>query len=247
MEWQRLLFIPVLVTTAVFLHGCATQARAVSRPPSAACEETSADTQQEQPEPLALLKERIDLLVGQLADEDFFIREETDKELRQVLCENIGDMAVILPCVRHHLDATGDPEVEVRLKRIVKVLFASWARTAFRDERAESPRFDAYWRKWLEKVAGHYGREIVQVESDRLMLAPMPKVTMTIQNADLPTVLNQLAAVGGVELSIAPDVVGTVSVTFREVPWRTALETIVKTLDYLILDESPNTLCVVRR
>jgi len=121
---------------------------------------------------------------------------EADKELRLVLCENIGDMVIILPWVRHHLDITGDPEVEVRLKRIVKQLFVSWARTALRGERAESPRFDAYWRKWLEKVAGHYGREVVQVESDRLMLVPMPKVTMTIQNADLRTVLKQIAAAG---------------------------------------------------
>jgi hypothetical protein len=247
MEWQQLLFIHVLATAAVSLHGCATQVGAKSQPLPAACEETIADIQQEHPEPLALVKERIDLLVAQLADEEYSVREEADKELRQVVCENIEDMVIILPYLRHHLDTTGDPEVEVRLKRIVRQLFASWARAAFRDERAESPRFDAYWRKWLEKVARHYGREVVQVESDWLMLVPMPKVTMTIQNANLRTVLKQIAAAGRAEVFIAPDVKGTVSIALRDVPWWTAFETVVKTLDYRVFEDGPNRLCVVRR
>jgi hypothetical protein len=245
MKRHRLDYIHVLVLTAALLYGCATQAAVTGQPP-AACEETTADTQQEPSDPLAPLKERIDLLVGQLADEKYFVRVEADRELRELLCNNVNDLPHILPSLRPHLDPASDPEVEVRLKRIVKVFFLSWARTAFRDGTAESARFDVYWRKWLEKVAGHYGQEVVQMQSDRLILVPMAKITMTIYDADMRILLNQIAAIGGAEVFIAPDAKGTVSIVLRDVPWRSAFEIIVKTLNYRIMEDGHNRFCVVR-
>ncbi len=102
------------------------------------------------------------------------------------------------------------------------------------------------WRKALEAVAERVGGQIVQVSSNWLNIEPMPKVTIKMQDADLALVLDQLATLSGANIVIAPDVKGKVSINLRNVPWRTAFDTIIKTLGYVVVEEDYNILRVVK-
>lgn len=101
------------------------------------------------------------------------------------------------------------------------------------------------WRKALEEVAERVGGQVVQVADNWLKIEPMPKVTIKMQEADLALVLDQLATLSGANIVIAPDVKGTISINLRNVPWRTAFDTIIKTLGYAVVEEDYNILRVV--
>jgi type IV pilus assembly protein PilQ len=102
------------------------------------------------------------------------------------------------------------------------------------------------WRKALEEVAERVGGQLITVDTNWLKIVPMPKVTIKMQEADLALVLDQLANLSGANIVIAPDVKGKVSINLRNVPWRTAFDTIIKTLGYVVVEEDYNILRVVR-
>ncbi len=102
------------------------------------------------------------------------------------------------------------------------------------------------WRKALDELAERVGGRVVQEEPNWLKIKPMPKVTLNMREADLATVLDQLAILSGANIVIAPDVKGTVSINLKDVPWRTAFDTIIKTLNYAVVEEDYSILRVVR-
>jgi len=102
------------------------------------------------------------------------------------------------------------------------------------------------WRKALDELSERVSGQVVQVASNWLKIEPMPKVTIKMQDADLALVLDQLATLSGANIVIAPDVKGKVSINLRNVPWRTAFDTIIKTLGYVVVEEEYNILRVVR-
>jgi type IV pilus assembly protein PilQ len=58
---------------------------------------------------------------------------------------------------------------------------------------------------------------------------------MEFQDADIKIVLELLAKQSGANIVMAADIQGKVSLSLREVPWREALETIVKTSGYVVV------------
>lgn len=58
-------------------------------------------------------------------------------------------------------------------------------------------------------------------------LSPDHKISATVRNADIHTVLYHLVEVGGVNRVVGPDVTGTITLSLREVPWEQGLETIL--------------------
>ncbi len=102
------------------------------------------------------------------------------------------------------------------------------------------------WRKALNEVAERVGGQVVEEARNWLKIVPMPKVTIKMQDADLTLVLDQLATLSGANIVIAPDVTGKVTINLRNVPWRTAFDTIIKTLNYVVVEEDYSILRVVR-
>jgi len=93
------------------------------------------------------------------------------------------------------------------------------------------------WREALDILARQTSCVII-VESDRLIrFTQPPSVNIEFQNADLAVVLDLLAKQSGANIVIAENVVGKVSLTLRDVPWREALNTIVKTAGYVVVSE----------
>ncbi len=93
------------------------------------------------------------------------------------------------------------------------------------------------WREALDILARQTSCVII-VSSDRLIrFTQPPSVNIEFQNADLAVVLDLLAKQSGANIVIAENVVGKVSLTLRDVPWREALNTIVKTAGYVVVSE----------
>ncbi|GEM_PF-5463236 len=66
---------------------------------------------------------------------------------------------------------------------------------------------------------------------------PQPRVTMEFKRAELVEVIQLLAKEAGVNVVIDQDVKGEVTMRFNDVPWTQALQAVVKTSGYALLEE----------
>jgi type IV pilus assembly protein PilQ len=94
------------------------------------------------------------------------------------------------------------------------------------------------WRDSLDVIARQTHCRIVQVSDRLIRFTQPPSISMEFQDADIKIVLELLAKQSGANIVIASDIQGKVSLSLREVPWREALETIVKTSGYVIVKEN---------
>lgn len=102
------------------------------------------------------------------------------------------------------------------------------------------------WRKALELIARETNCVIVQ-ESPRLIRFTQPtSVKMEFQDADLKFVLEILAKQSGANIVIAEDVTGKVTLALQGVPWRQALETVVKTAGYVTVEDRDGIIPIIR-
>ncbi len=93
------------------------------------------------------------------------------------------------------------------------------------------------WRLALKHIAQLTNCRVVE-ESDRLIrFTQPPSVSMEFQDADLKIVLDLLAKQSGANIVVAENVKANVSLSLREVPWEDALNTIVKTTGYTIVED----------
>lgn len=94
------------------------------------------------------------------------------------------------------------------------------------------------WRLALEIVAEKAGCVLVEKASNLIRVEQPPRVTFNFTGADIKTVIDAIAKYAGASIVVAPDVEGTVHLRLNDVPWRTALETIVKSLGFVVVEES---------
>lgn len=93
------------------------------------------------------------------------------------------------------------------------------------------------WHDALEIIARQTNCVMIE-QSDRLIrFTQPPSLNIEFQDAELAVVLDLLAKQSGANIVIAEDVEGKVSLILRDVPWREALETIVKTAGYVVVSE----------
>lgn len=65
----------------------------------------------------------------------------------------------------------------------------------------------------------------------------VPIKNLQFQSADIKSVLTFLADYGGVNVVVAPEVTGTVTIKLKDVQWRTAMDIIGRTYDLAVVDE----------
>ncbi len=93
------------------------------------------------------------------------------------------------------------------------------------------------WRNALEVIAQQTHCQIVE-KSDRLIqFTQPPTISMEFQDADVKVVLELLAKQAGVNIVMDSSIRGQVSLSLRDVPWREALDTLVKTAGYVLVRE----------
>lgn len=147
---------------------------------------------------------------------DFIRLDVKDKPLREVL-QGIGRQVDI--------NIVADPEV---------------------DETVTVSLGSIEWEKALEIIARETNCVIVR-ESPRLIRFTQPtNVKMEFQDADLKFVLEILAKQSGANIVIAEDVVGKVTLALQGVPWRQALETVVKTAGFTTVEDSEGIVPIIR-
>jgi len=101
------------------------------------------------------------------------------------------------------------------------------------------------WRQVLEVVAKDAGVEIEPRGSRLFVLTQPPRVSMEFADADIRIVLDLLARQAGKNIVIADKVQGPVTLNLRNVHWQRALETIVKTAGFVVVQDGDDILRVV--
>ncbi|HZN59410.1 MAG TPA: secretin N-terminal domain-containing protein [Planctomycetota bacterium] len=97
------------------------------------------------------------------------------------------------------------------------------------------------WRKALEVIARQTNCKIIEDGERLIRFTQPPAINMEFQDADIKIVLELLAKQAGTNIVMNSDVSGKVSLSLREVPWREALDTIVKTAGYVVVKEETST------
>lgn len=104
------------------------------------------------------------------------------------------------------------------------------------------------WQEAVESISSKYDL-VIEKKSPRVwVLTRPPKVSMSFQDASLPVVLEAIARAADVNIIMAGDVAGSgkrLSMTLKGVPWRYALDVVVKTVDLAWVEQEYNIIRIV--
>jgi GspD-like, N0 domain len=106
---------------------------------------------------------------------------------------------------------------------------------------------DVPWRAALDRVAESAGCVVIEKGRDVVVVAKSRRVSFAFKDASIRQVIDTIAKISGANIVVAPEVKGTVSLRLRGVPWRDALESVAKTLGYVVIQEESGILRVVPR
>jgi type II secretory pathway component HofQ len=104
---------------------------------------------------------------------------------------------------------------------------------------------DVAWRDSLALVAESVGLVVEQRQAGVLVVKETPRFTYDIKDGDIVEVIKAIAAISGANIVIAPEVTGTLSVHFKGVPWREALDVVAKTRGFTVVEGNYGVLRVV--
>jgi type IV pilus assembly protein PilQ len=104
---------------------------------------------------------------------------------------------------------------------------------------------DVPWRSALTLVAEQARCIVSEADGGVLKVENPPKTTFSFENTDIQKVIDTIAKISGANIAVAPEVKGTVTVRLKNIPWRDALESVVKTLGYVVVEEKRGILRVV--
>ena len=101
------------------------------------------------------------------------------------------------------------------------------------------------WLTALELVAER-GECILVRRSPTLIYVSRPeRVTFSFKDEDIKNVINVIATYSGANIVVSPAVNGSVTTSLKNIPWRDALEQIVKTLGYAVVEEDRGILRII--
>jgi type IV pilus assembly protein PilQ len=104
---------------------------------------------------------------------------------------------------------------------------------------------DIYWRDALDYAAELAGCVVEQDKSGVLTITKPQRVGFEFTDADINEIIMTVAKAAGANVIVGPEVTGTLRVKIAGVPWRAALEEIVKTRGYTVVEEQRGILRVV--
>ena len=105
--------------------------------------------------------------------------------------------------------------------------------------------FDVSWRDALELVAEKAGCVVEERSGGVLAVTKPPPVTIEFQDQDVRKVIETIAAVSGASITLGKEVSGNITVRFKDVPWRVALDVTAKTLGFVVVEEKRGVLRIV--
>ncbi len=113
------------------------------------------------------------------------------------------------------------------------------------DERVTLKLKNVHWRDLLEEAADKAGCVVVQKGRNIIKVEKPARVDFAFDRADITKVIDAISKISGANIITAPEVQGTITLRLRNVPWRDALDQIVKTLGFTVVEEDREILRVV--
>jgi type IV pilus assembly protein PilQ len=93
------------------------------------------------------------------------------------------------------------------------------------------------WRTALQLAVTQAGCVLDEDRYGVFMISSPPRVTLQFPDADIVEVVDTIALAAGANVVVGPEVEGTVSLRFTDVPWRDALEVVARTRGYVVMEE----------
>jgi type II secretory pathway component HofQ len=93
------------------------------------------------------------------------------------------------------------------------------------------------WRKVLDVIAKEYNCLVEDLEQVIKVSKP-PTVTMEFDGADIRDVINQIATIANKNIVISEEIKGNVTLRLQNVPWKEALDAIIKNGGYVLVQEA---------
>ena len=104
---------------------------------------------------------------------------------------------------------------------------------------------DVHWRQALTLVAEQSGCIVTEGAGGVLKVEKPPRVYFAFENTDIQKVIDTISKISGANIVVAPEVKGTITVRLKNIPWRDALDAVVKTLGFVVVQEDFGILRVV--
>ena len=101
------------------------------------------------------------------------------------------------------------------------------------------------WRDALGIVAEKSGCIVIEKSPRIFRVEKPPRVTFTFLEEDIKTVINAIAQSANADVIIAPEVQGNVNMHVDNIPWKDALQNVIKTMGYRMVEEDRGVLRVV--
>ena len=106
---------------------------------------------------------------------------------------------------------------------------------------------DLHWLNALQEVAEKAECILERASPIVIKVYKPERVTFSFENEDVKKVVSVIATYSGANIVVSPEVKGTITVNLKNIPWRDALEQIVKTLGYAVVEEDRDILRIVPR
>src|ERR1700710_1704661 len=106
------------------------------------------------------------------------------------------------------------------------------------------------YRAVLDFIAKKYGMIVddKDLAASHIIYIDTPeRVSMVFQRADIRDVINTIAIQSNANIVVGPEIVGEVSMRLENVPWNEALNIVVKTLDFVTVNEANNTIRITTK
>lgn len=101
------------------------------------------------------------------------------------------------------------------------------------------------WKEAL-KIVVESAECVIIRKADNLFVIEQPeRITWKFQNSPITSVIESIAKISGASIVVAPEVQGNVHLTLTNVPWRTALDTVAKSLGFVVVEEEWGILQIV--
>ena len=101
------------------------------------------------------------------------------------------------------------------------------------------------WRDALDLAAEQAGCIVDEGQGGVLVVDKPVRVNYSTKGADVVEIIELIAKLSGANIVVAPEVTGTLSLNLKNVPWRNALDVVVKSLGFVVVEEARGILRVV--
>ena len=95
------------------------------------------------------------------------------------------------------------------------------------------------WKVAVDYIAKKYGLVVSEamIKDGLVLVEKPPRVTMSVTDAKIRDVIKLIAAQSGANIVLGPEVKGNVSFNISDVPWRDALDSVLKTQGFVKVEE----------